>query len=95
MKMKILNKKNGGRKVEDKKIDILIDWKFDTHYATEKEHGLLHTAEYKGVPIRRETHTKYRDGKPGKSETIYWTPKDKKNYKTLEALLKAIDKEVE
>jgi len=94
MKMKISNK-IGGDEVEDKKIDILIDWKFDTHYATEKEHGLLHTAEYKGVPIRRETHTKYRDGKPGKSETIYWTPKDKKNYKTLEALLKAIDKEVE
>jgi hypothetical protein len=81
--------------VEDKKIDTLIDWKFDTHYATEKEHGLLHTAKYKGVPIRRETLTKYKNDIPGKSESIYWTPKDKKNYKTLEALLKAIDKEVE
>jgi len=81
--------------VEDKELDILINWEFQSHYSGTKEHGLLHTAEYKGIPIRRETHTKYKNGIPGKSETIYWTPKDKKNYKTLEALLKAIDKEVE
>ena len=93
MKMKISNK-IGGDEVEDKNIDILINWQFNSHYSTEKEHGLLHTAEYKGVSIRRETHTKYRDGKPGKSETIYWTPDDKKNYQTLDELLKAIDKEV-
>ena len=79
--------------MEDKELDILIDWELAIHCADSKEHRLLHTAEYKDIPIIRETHTKYKNDIPGKSETIYWTPKNKKSYKTLEELLRSIDKE--
>jgi len=74
------------------KIDKLIKWKFESHINMDKEHALMETATYKGYPIRRETHTKYRNGKPGKSEVIYWTPSDSANYKTLEELFMAIDR---
>ena len=69
-----------------------IEWKFQSHYSGEKEHGLLYRSKYKCVAINMETHTKYKNDIPGKSETIFWTAEDKNNYKTLDELLLAIDK---
>lgn len=73
------------------KLDKLIKWQFESHINMTKEHALMEVSTYKNIPIRRETHTKYRNGKPGKSEVIYWTPKNPKNYNTLEELLRYID----
>ena len=77
--------------MEDKKPEILFEWKFETHMNMTTEHASLYSSEYKGKRIMREIHTKYRSGIPGKSTTIFWTPDDKENYKTLDELLKAMD----
>lgn len=77
--------------MEDKKPDILFKWEMQSHMNMTNEHALLYSSEYKGKRIMQEIHTKYRNGIPGKSTTIFWTPDDKKNYKTLDELLKAMD----
>lgn len=73
------------------KLDKLIKWQFESHINMTNEHALMEVSTYKNIPIRRETHTKYRNGKVGKCEVIYWTPKNPKNYNTLEELLRYID----
>lgn len=74
------------------KLENLIKWQFESHFNMTDEHALMETSEYKGTPIRRETHTPVKkSGKFGKSKVIYWTPLDKKNYDTLEELLQSIE----
>ncbi|WP_409229079.1 hypothetical protein [Gudongella sp. SC589] len=73
------------------KLDKLIKWQFESHINMTNEHALMEVSTYKNIPIRRETHTKYRNGNPGKSEVIYWTPENPKNYNTLEELLRYIN----
>jgi hypothetical protein len=77
------------------KLDKLIKWQIVNHMKMGEEHAMLEKATYRGWPIIRETHTKYRNRKPWKSETIYWTLDDKNNYKSLEELLRAIEKGAE
>lgn len=79
--------------MEDKKLEGLITWEFRSHVNMKSGHLLLQQAKYKNEKIYRETLTKYRNGIPGKSKTIFWRAFDNNNYKTLEELLTVIDKE--
>ena len=73
-----------------------INWKMIMHLATTKEHSLLYRADYKGKGVQREIHTpvkehcKERFGKPKK---YFFIDGDKREFKTEEELLKALESE--
>ena len=70
-----------------------MEWKLKFSLAGIQQHSLLYRSEYKGKGIQKEIHTpKYKSGF-GKGKVSYFIDNDKREFKSEDELLKALESE--
>jgi hypothetical protein len=70
-----------GRVIEEPEKGVM-QLEFVSHMACDKEHYLMHRVV--GTDIYRQTTTKFRNGKSGKSEVIWFHKNDKDSHMSYE-----------
>lgn len=69
-----------------------IKWKYLSGYRGDKSVARQYASEYKGHAIYSVIYAlKDSNGEWGTGKRMYYLPGDKKNYDTLEELLRAVD----